>query len=256
MTSAPTTQETWLRRFQSSTPGALTLVCLPHAGGSAPYFLPLARALAPAVDVVSVQYPGRQDRRKEPPADSLHVLADQIFDVLDAKSGTPLVLFGHSMGAVLAYEIARRLERETDDVPLGIIASGRRSPSRHRDENVHLSDDAGIIAEMRELSGTDPGILDDEELMQIVMPALRADYRAVETYRHQPGTPLRAPISVLTGASDPRVSAEEARAWEEVTTGAFSLRTFPGGHFYLNSRHQEVTAAIKESIAAFRAAAG
>ncbi|ONK11286.1 alpha/beta fold hydrolase [Streptomyces sp. MP131-18] len=256
MTSVSSTQETWLRRFQQATPGALTLVCLPHAGGSAPYFLPLARALAPAVDVVSVQYPGRQDRRREPAPESLDTLADQLFDVLDAKPGTPLVLFGHSMGAILAYEVARRMEREADDVPLGVIVSGRRSPSRHRDESVHRRDDAGIIAEMQELSGTDPGIFADEELMQLVLPTLRADYRAVETYRHRPGTPLRAPVSVLTGASDPRVTEEEARAWEEVTTGAFSLRIFPGGHFYLNTRQQEVTAAIKESIAAFKSAAG
>ncbi|ARQ68487.1 thioesterase II family protein [Streptomyces marincola] len=254
MTTASGTQETWFRRFQQAAPDAVQLIALPHAGGSAPYFLPLARALAPAVDVVSVQYPGRQDRRLEPAAEDLNVLADQIFDVLDAKPGTPLVLFGHSMGAVLAFELALRLEKEVGDVPLGIIASGRRSPTRHRDEIVHERGDAGIIAEMKELAGTDPGVLADEELLQLVLPALRADYRAVETHRHRPGETVRAPISVLTGESDPRVTLEEARAWEEVTTGAFSLRSFPGGHFYLNGRQQEVTAAIKESIAAFRAA--
>ncbi|MCZ7433044.1 thioesterase II family protein [Streptomyces sp. WMMC1477] len=255
MSAASGKHDTWFRRFQSASSGAVKLVALPHAGGSAPYFLPLARALAPELDVLCVQYPGRQDRYREPLVESLDSLADQLYDALTAEPPQQLVLFGHSMGAVLAFELGRRIERDGGGELLGVIASGRRAPCRHREETVHLRDDDGLVGEIRELSGTDPGVFDDEELLRMVLPALRADYRAVETYRYQPGEPLRAPISTLTGESDTRVTLEEARAWGELTSGSFQFRSFPGGHFYLNGHQAAVTEAIRESVAAFRLAA-
>ncbi|KRV50448.1 oleoyl-ACP hydrolase [Wenjunlia vitaminophila] len=253
MTVAAPGHSAWLRRYEQASPNAVPLVCLPHAGGSASYFVPLARALAPAVDVVCVQYPGRQDRHGEPALTSIEALADQVFAALEPLRDRPLVLFGHSMGAVLGYELTRRLERRGGSAPLGLIVSGRRAPVRHRVETVHLRDDDGLLAEIRELNGTELGVLDDEELLRMVLPALRADYQAVETYRHRSGEPLSTPISVLVGESDPRVTLDEARAWKEMTVGAFAFRSFPGGHFYLNAQQAAVTRAITESLDAFRA---
>ncbi|MGV9455992.1 thioesterase II family protein [Streptomyces sp. NPDC003635] len=255
MSAASGQYDTWFRRYEPARPGAVKLLALPHAGGSAPYFLPLARALAPELDVLCVQYPGRLDRHREPARTDLRELADQVYKALVSEPTGPVVLFGHSMGAVLAYEIALRLEESGGGELLGLIASGRRAPHRFREETVHLRDDDGIIAEIRELSGTEPGILDDEELVRMVLPALRADYRAVETYRVTPGAaPLSVPVTVLTGESDSRVPLADARAWEELTTGTFRFRSFPGGHFYLNGRPAEVTEAIRENIDAFRSA--
>ncbi|MFE0676421.1 thioesterase II family protein [Streptomyces sp. NPDC058867] len=254
--SAPGPYDTWFRRYTPSTPGAVKLLALPHAGGSAPYFLPLSRALAPELDVLCVQYPGRLDRHRETPVSDLRDLAEQVYRALVSEPAGPVVLFGHSMGAVLAYEIARRLEATGGGELLGVIASGRRAPHRFREETVHLRDDDGVIAEIRELSGTEQGILDDEELLRMVLPALRADYRAVETYREIPDpAPLTAPVTVLAGESDSRVSLDDARAWEQLTSGTFRFRSFPGGHFYLNGRPAEVTAAVKESVDAFRSTA-
>ncbi|MFI9766445.1 thioesterase II family protein [Streptomyces sp. NPDC052415] len=247
--------DTWFRRYEPGPAGAVKLLALPHAGGSAPYFLPLARALGSELDVLCVQYPGRLDRHREPAPTDLRDLADQVYKALVSAPAGPVVLFGHSMGAVLGYEIARRLEDSGGGELLGLIASGRRAPHRFRAETVHLRDDDGIIAEIRELSGTEQGILDDEELLRLVLPALRADYRAVETYRHDSGAPpLAAPVTALTGESDPRVSLDDARAWQELTSGTFRFRSFPGGHFYLNAQPGAVTAAIRESVAAFRSA--
>ncbi|MER6675515.1 alpha/beta fold hydrolase [Streptomyces sp. NPDC000983] len=254
--SASGPYDTWFRRYKPSAPGAVKLLALPHAGGSAPYFMPLARALAPELDVLCVQYPGRLDRHRETPVTELRDLAEQVYRALVSAPAGPVVLFGHSMGAVLAYEIARRLEASGGGELLGVIASGRRAPHRFREETVHLRDDDGIIAEIRALSGTEPGVLDDEDLLRMVLPALRADYRAVETYRESPDpAPLSAPVTVLTGESDSRVSLDDARAWQELTSGTFRFRSFPGGHFYLNGRPAEVTAAVKESVDAFRSTA-
>lgn len=256
MAAASGQYDTWFRRYEPASAGAVKFVALPHAGGSAPYFMPLARALGSELDVLCVQYPGRLDRHREPAATDLRDLADQVYKALVSVPAGPVVLFGHSMGAVLGYEIARRLEDSGGGELLGVIASGRRAPHRFREETVHLRDDDGIIAEIRELSGTEPGILNDEDLVRMVLPALRADYRAVETYRHDSGvSPLSAPVTVLTGESDSRVSLDDARAWQELTSGTFRFRSFPGGHFYLNGQQAAVTAAIRESVGTFRAAA-
>ncbi|MGW2014035.1 thioesterase II family protein [Streptomyces sp. NPDC001927] len=237
----------WMRSFHPTSPGATRLLCLPHAGGSASFFFPVSAALGPEVDVLAVQYPGRQDRRAEPAADSLDSLADELFRVLDPHDDTPLALFGHSMGAVVGFELARRLEA-AGRPPAVLFASGRRGPSRVRTEVVHQRDDAGLVEEMKKLNGTDLTLLDDPEMLQMILPAIRADYRLVETYRRGPGQRLSCPVVVMTGDADPRVTLDEARSWDEETTGAFELLVHPGGHFYLVPQHRAVNAQIKEYL--------
>lgn len=227
----------WCRRYVPAQNPTARLVCLPHAGGSAPFFHPVATALGREVDVVAVQYPGRQDRRTEPPITDMSVLADRMAEILRADDGLPLTLFGHSLGAVLAFETARRLEAEGRPVAR-IVLSGRRGPCTHRDEALHLLDDAGLIAELRATSGTLSVLLDDEELMRAALPALRADYQAVECYTCDTAASVNCPITVLTGDQDPKVTLDEARQWARHTTGGFEFEVYPGGHFFL-TRHIE-----------------
>lgn len=222
-------RDSWFRRYEPASPDAVQLLCLPHAGGAAPQFLSMARELAPAVDVVCVQYPGRQERRKETPIDDIRTLADRIEELLALRPEQRIVILGHSMGAVVGFELALRIQRSAPGTLLGLIASGRRAPVIQREESVHRRGDDGIIAEIRALSGTDPSLLADDELLRMALPALRADYRAVETYRYREGDRLSVPIGVMLGDSDPRVSLDDARAWEQLTDDDFSMRTFPGG---------------------------
>jgi len=239
----------WLRRFEPAGNAGNRLVCFPHAGGSAAFFLPVARALAPAVDVLAVQYPGRQDRRAEPCIDDIPSLADHVYRALDGSLDRPLALFGHSMGALVAFEVARRLQRDHPGRPAHLFVSGRRAPTRYREETVHLRDDDGIIAEVRSLGGTDARVLDDRELRDMALPAIRGDYRAVETYRYVAGGPLRCPVTVLVGARDPRVTLEEATDWEkQAPEGSFDLKVFTGGHFYLTSQIAEVLAVLSDHL--------
>ncbi|QHC22327.1 thioesterase II family protein [Streptomyces sp. GS7] len=237
----------WIRRFRPADDAPCGLVCFPHAGGSATFYFPVAQALSPQLDVLAVQYPGRQDRLSEPCLEDIHEVADQVTAALEPWTGRPLALFGHSMGATVAYEVARNLER-SGRPPLGLFASGRRAPSRHRDLSVHLRDDDGLVATLKELSGTDEAVLADEELLRMVLPAVRADYKAVETYRHREGPRLSCPVSVLVGDSDPVTTPEEADAWREHTTGPCELTVLPGGHFYLNSQAEEVRKVIVRDI--------
>ncbi len=245
---AVTTESTWIRRFHPADGSKVRIVCFPHAGGSASFFYPMSAALSPAADVLAVQYPGRQDRRQEPLVDDVVQLAEEICAVLRPWTDRPLVLFGHSMGASVAFEVARRLEHRFGAGPAWLLASGRTSPTRPREDAVHLLSDREVIAEVQRMSGTDSSLLQDDELVQLVLPALRNDYKAAETYRYTPGPPLSSPITALIGKDDDKVTAEQAGAWTEVTTGPFELRLFEGGHFYLSDRQDEVLDVVTRAL--------
>lgn len=240
--------DAWVRRFHPAPGAPVQLVCLAHAGGSASYFFPVSRALAPGVDVLAVQYPGRQERRFEPALADVGALADAVAAELVPCATRPLALFGHSLGATVAFEVALRLE-DSGVAPVALFASGRRAPSRHRPERVDLGDDDQLVAEIVRLNGTNPAMLRDPELLRMILPAFRSDYAAANTYRYRPGTMLRCPVHALTGDADPQVTVAEAGAWREHTTGPFELRVFPGGHFYLNQHANEVIALIQAGLA-------
>ncbi|MGW6269004.1 thioesterase II family protein [Streptomyces sp. NPDC055060] len=241
--------DSWIRRFRPAADAPCRLVCFPHAGGSASAFHGLTQLLAPGIDVLSVQYPGRQDRVAEPPLESIAALADGAYQALRPWTGKPLALFGHSMGAVVAFEVALRLASD-GTAPLALFPSARRAPSLHREMRVHLRDDEGLLRQVASLAGTDGRLLADPGLRQLILPVLRADYRAVETYRHTDGKRLDCPVFALAGADDPMAPPEEVRVWGEHTTREFDVRVFPGGHFYLNDETDAVAALLRSQIGA------
>ncbi|NKQ24069.1 thioesterase II family protein [Streptomyces galbus] len=239
----------WTRRFVEVPQGVPRLVCFPHAGGSAASFRPLAQALAPKAEAWCVQYPGRQDRRHEPFLDSVPALADAAFAALRHELDGPFAFFGHSLGAVVAFEVARRFEQLTAQGPGRLIVSARRAPSIVRDERVHQRDDAGLIRELDRLGGTASALLADADMRALVLPVVRADYRAVETYRpHPESAQVTCPISVFAGKDDPVAPLPEVRAWEAHTVSHTEVRAFPGGHFYLDDDPGAVARALLDVI--------
>jgi surfactin synthase thioesterase subunit len=242
--------DAWIRRFHPAPTAPAQLVCFPHAGGSASFYHPVSAALRPEVDVLAVQYPGRQERHTEPCVQDLLELVDRIVPALAGELDRPFAFFGHSMGGTVAYEVARRFEHVLGRPPTTLFVSGRRAPSRTRAESVHLRDDDGIVAELRRLSGTDTQLLGDEELLRMIIPAIRGDYRAIETYTHRPGAELSCPVVVLVGDDDPLTTVDEARDWARHTSGGVDLHEFPGGHFYLAAHRDGVLRVIRERLAA------
>ncbi|MFF5449602.1 thioesterase II family protein [Streptomyces sp. NPDC012888] len=238
----------WFRRYRPTPDAPVRLVCLPHAGGAASFFAPLARACSPRLEVLAVQYPGRQDRRAEPPVTDLRQLADRVCEVLDASDdGRPYALFGHSMGAVLGYEVTRRMEARGCG-PVELFASGSRAPSlAPRRERLPVTDEE-LVDGLRELDGTTAALLDDPEVLRMILPALRADYAAALGYRHRGRPGVACPVTALTGDGDPYVAVPEARAWEGLTPGGFRLRVLPGGHFFLVDRQDEVLRTVEERL--------
>ncbi len=235
----PSNTGAWLRRYEPAENASVSLVCFPHAGGSAGFFVGMSRALAPAVDVIAVQYPGRQDRFGEPALDSITGLADQISDQLRGSQPRQLAFFGHSMGATVAFEVMRRLEAVQGDTPIRLFASGRRAPSITTGSSLHSLSDDEFIAELSRLSADELPFADDE-LLRAALPTLRADYKAIEAYPYTPDALMSCPVTAFVGAHDPITSVEQASAWRNHTREHFDLRVFPGGHFYLLAQAEQL----------------
>ncbi|MEU9235824.1 thioesterase II family protein [Streptomyces subrutilus] len=239
----------WFRNYRPAPQAPVRLFALPHAGGSASYFHPLAALLSPAVDVFGVQYPGRQDRRSEPGETSLERLADRIAAELAAlDDGRPYALFGHSMGAMLSFEVARRREAAGRG-PAHLFVSGRPAPCQDDHTSWFPRTDEEVVGELRALNATDGGLLDDPEVRGMLLPALRTDYRAVREYRFRPAAPLRTPITALTGDADHMAEVGKVDQWRTHTRAAFELWVLPGGHFFLSDRLGEVAAAVTDALA-------
>lgn len=241
----------WVRRFHRADTAAQRLICFPHAGGAASAYFRLSAELSPVVEVLALQYPGRQDRRHEPLIDDIDHLAEAIYRQLlgsDLAKERPTAFFGHSMGAIVAFEVARRLESRNGTVLRQLFASARRAPSRNRVEAVHRADDESVVARLVALNGTDAKLLADEELQALILETVRGDYRAIESYRYSPGPRLACPLTVLLGDADPLTTVDEARAWAGHTAEDFDLRMFPGGHFYIEANQSDVVRAIKERL--------
>ncbi|MEU5303137.1 thioesterase II family protein [Streptomyces noursei] len=244
-----TEESLWARCFHPAPAAPVRLFCFPHAGGSASFYFPVSAQLSSVAEVFAIQYPGRQDRRKEAGVSDLATLADQVYDALrPLLKERPSTFFGHSMGATLAFEVARRFEADGGDL-VRLFASGRRAPSRVREEAVHRRSDDGIVEELKLLAGTNTALLGDEEILRMILPAIRSDYQAIETYRCPPDVTVRAPLTVLTGDRDPKTSLDEAEAWRGHTTGDFDLKVLPGGHFFVSSEAPAIIDLLRAHLA-------
>lgn len=234
MTADAPVASRWFRRHPAAIGPRLRLVCLPHAGGAASYFHSWGDAFGADVEVLAARYPGRQDRIAEPFLDGMGALADAVAAALTPFLDRPLALFGHSMGASLAYEVALRLERRHGVRPVGLFVSGREAPHRVTPRDVHLRGDDELIAEVYRLGGADGELLEDPGLRELVLPAIRSDFKVAGTYRAPAPAPVGCPVVAYVGDRDPQVDVGEMALWSEVATGGFSLKVFPGGHFYLD----------------------
>lgn len=244
MTAAPFAADRWLRGFRVLPAPRMRLVCLPHAGGAATFFQPWAAMMPPGVELYAVRYPGRQDRLDEPLLDDMAELADSVAAALAVLLDRPLALFGHSMGASVAYEVAVRLESRYGFTPARLLVSGRQAPHLAETEDYESSTDDELVAEIRALGNIDRGMLDLPEVRELILPALRADFRLLSAYRPAQPSKVETGIVAYTGLSDPGCPIVGARAWSELALGGFDLKVFPGGHFYLAEQRAALVADV------------
>jgi medium-chain acyl-[acyl-carrier-protein] hydrolase len=210
------------------------LFCLPFAGGSAAAYRAWTADGIPGIQAVAVQLPGRGTRLLEEPYRRIEPLTRALADAFAPLVTEPYALFGHSMGALIGFELARELRRRGLPAPRRLYVSARRAPHLPPTKRgIHLLSDSAFLDELRELGGTPPDFFTEPELVRLALPALRADFELCDAYTYRPEAPLACPITALGGTQDAGVPADVLRAWREHTAGAFQVHLFPGGHFYL-----------------------
>ncbi|KIZ14868.1 hypothetical protein SNA_30875 [Streptomyces natalensis ATCC 27448] len=244
-TANPTSPERWLRLCNTPVQQPrLRLVCLPHAGGTAHEFRSWGARLSSDVAVYAVQYPGRQDRFVEPLVDDMGTMVERIVEVLEPWIGEPLMLFGHSMGAYIAYEVAAELERRHGQVIDLLAVSGAAPPHRKRRGRIHELSDTELIADLKRVNASLADLLAQPELVKVLLPMIRADYRLSERYERHDPLPVKAPLVALSGNADPEVDRSGLEAWSAFANSRFDVIVLQGGHFYLFDGEADVTAAL------------
>ena len=223
-------------------PGRRRLFCFPHGGGSVAEFIRWSRNL-PELEISGIQLPGRGTRLSEPALTTMDELVAAVTQAL--PTGAPYSMFGHSFGALVAYEVTRALLREGRPLPETLVVSGFPAPSTPRTaSHIHTLPDEELINEVsRRHDGVPPEVLAQPELKAIVARYLRADYQILETYEWRPGEQLPVPLTVFSGRDD-KISAEALRAWQRHTVEEINVRMFPGGHFYFRQHEPAVLRAL------------
>ncbi|YCH23578.1 alpha/beta fold hydrolase [Pseudomonas sp. D1-3] len=225
----------WLRVLRDGGQASTCLICLPHAGGSASFFRSWLAHLPGDIDLLAVQYPGREERFNEPHIACLTTLAAHIAQALLALPAKTLLLFGHSMGAALAYEVGLRLEMAGRGAA-HVFVSAHAPPQRQPPSDLHRQGDAALIDDILRQDAGAAGLWEDPQLRALFLPTLRSDYKAIETWRPERLQPLTAPIDVLLAREDQEVSHDQAQAWAELTRHPPDISLFEGNHFYLKQQ--------------------
>lgn len=225
------------------------LVCIPYAGGGVSAYWPWAGALSDWIEVIAVRLPGREVRLREPPFRDMRPLIRELTAVLEVQLDRPFAVFGHSMGALIAFELTRELRRRALPLPAVLFVSGRNAPQViERDDPIHLLPDEDLIRRLRALNGTSEELLQHEEIMRYLLPLIRADLAVNDTYQYVEESPFDLPIAVLGGDRDPEIDAAGLEAWRAHTRGPFQIRILHGDHFYIHHAVESLAGTITEQL--------
>jgi len=228
----------------------LLLFCFPHAGAGASTYRSWLNTV-PGVTVVPLQPPGREARLREAPYQRMEPLVAELAAVVSEAAGDrPYAFWGHSLGALVAFETLRALRRRGDVEPVRLVVSGCAAPHQRFDDGPPVTGmtPAQLVAMLRRLGGTPDWLLADPELLEMIMPAIRADFEVKETYRYDAEPALSTPLTVLSSMGDPRASDAAQARWQELTTGSFTKRTVLGGHFALFEQPERTTQYLLEAL--------
>jgi len=248
MTTA-TALDSWIACRKPNPHARLRLFCFPYAGTGASIFRTWSDGLPADVEVCPVQLPGRGTRLMEIPFTQFSPLVQATVQALVPLLDMPFALFGHSLGALIGFELARQLRRQSGLQPVRLFVSADRAPQiPPRAQPIHALSDREFLVELRRLHGIPGKVWEEAELMQIMLPVLRADFAVYETYVYSTEPPLSCPISIFGGLQDRRVSRGDLEAWRDQTSVSSSLMMFPGDHFFLNATQPLLLQALSQEL--------
>jgi medium-chain acyl-[acyl-carrier-protein] hydrolase len=244
-----TSTKSWVKFFKPNTQASLRLFCFSYAGGGALSFRSWVDSLPQTIEVCAVDLPGRGTQIKLPPFTKVEPLLEAIASALIPHLDRPFAFFGHSMGGLLSFELTRLLRRKYARSPAHLFISGRPAPQRSlKKPPIHALPELSFLEELRRLQGTPEEVLANTELMQLLLPILRADFEVLETYLYSNESPLNCPITVFGGWRDREVDRDELEAWREQTRTTFSLYMLPGDHFFIHSAQTLLLEKITEQL--------
>ena len=242
----------WLVRRPGPAP-QLRLYCFCCAGGNAMTYLPWQALFDPSIDICAIQLPGRAGRWHDPPYSCLPALIEELAPIIRRDAQVPFAFFGHSLGSLIAFDMARHFQSNGWSMPRHLFVAGCAAPQlREASRRVHELPDDELIEVLREYKGTPAAVLGHRELVELILPAIRADFGMAADYTYLAGAPLRLPISVLTGKLDNRVSLAQAEGWRRETVGTFNVHIFEGDHFFIHPEARAVADTILKELGSIR----
>ena len=246
MTFTQTTNP-WITNLKSNSSASLRLFCFPYAGGNSYIFRPWLDRIPKTIEICPIELPGRGFQIKSAPYRQIEPLVKAIATAILPYLNKPFAFFGHSMGGLVSFELARFIRRQYNLEPVHLFISGRRAPqTKDAKPPIHGLPQAEFIQELRQLNGTPEAVLNNNELMELLVPTLRADFAVLENYNYTPEAPLSCPISVFGGLQDREVELEQLEAWREQTYSLFSLKMLTGNHFFIHSSQFLLPELIKQ----------
>ncbi len=240
----------WIVCQKPNPEARLRLFCFSYAGGGAVVFRTWSSHMPPEIELCALQFPGRENRLRETPLNRMALVVDTLAQALQSYLDKPFAFFGHSLGGLICFELAHQLRKAYGRAPKQLFISARRAPQIPEPlPPIHQLPGAEFVAEMRRrYNGIPEAILQTPELLEVMLPMLRADFAIFETYVYAQPEPLPCPIAVFGGQQDQVVCKEDLAAWRKQTRGYFSMQLFPGGHFYLREAQSALLQEISQEL--------
>ncbi|MEM8529461.1 MAG: thioesterase domain-containing protein [Chloroflexota bacterium] len=247
--TAPSPNRRWFVLARANPQARLRLFCFPYAGGGASVFRLWASEMPSQIELVAIQPPGREARLSEKAFTQMEPYVQSLAQQMHVYADKPFAFFGHSLGARVSFELARYLRQNSMPAPVQLFVSGNPAPQvPNPDPPIYHLPDAEFIRELRGYNGTPNEVLEHEELMELLLPTLRADFELHDTYTYMSDEPLDCPIFAFGGLRDSDVSQEDLTAWRKQTRGSFNVRMFPGDHFFLHTERTQLIRAVSQDI--------